>query len=155
MSLKWCTPALKTVSGWGKLSGFEHSDAFKPDKDGGRTPSSTYAFESKRDEFIAVTAPLAKSIACLEANDTNPADVYLFVHAALGQIQEALAKGDAAEIPREDKEEIYSILDFRYRQVFEKGGKLWTPIYLAAVYLNPSMFKSELCYLLANFSQTN
>jgi hypothetical protein len=112
MSLKWCTPALKTGFGWGKLSGFEHSDVFKPDKDGGRPPSSTYAFELKHNEFIAVTASLAKLIPCLEANDTNLSDIYLFVHAALGQIQEALAKGDAAEILGEDKEEIYSILDF-------------------------------------------
>jgi hypothetical protein len=137
-SVKHCTPAIKRVAVRKKVT-FEFSDCFQPNNlKTDRPPHETLLFEIQRDEILVSTSPFAKAITCLEANDTNPADVFLFVHAAFNLAEEALEDEATADISTADKDKIYSIMTYRYNQVFSPNGNLYSPVYLIAAYLNPS-----------------
>jgi hypothetical protein len=143
-SVKHCTPVLKLVVARKKVS-FENSECFLPNTKGvDHLPLSTLTFEIKRDEILLLTTPFAKAIICLEATETNPMDVFLFVHAALTLIEEALESEVTAGIAATDKDTIYAILNHCYNQVFSPNGSLHSPVYLAVVYLNSNLLQSDL-----------
>jgi hypothetical protein len=83
MSIQRCAPAIKAATASGKLDTFPHPACFRlTNAKSSYPPPRTMFFEVKRDEIITTTISLAKAITCLEAIDTNPLDVMLFLHAA-------------------------------------------------------------------------
>jgi hypothetical protein len=86
--------------------------------------------------LINVGLPAVKALACLEANEATPADVYLFWHAVMHATREVVSN-PKADFPLSVQHEIIGILNSRYRQIFVDGN-LANTLYLAAVYLNPS-----------------
>jgi hypothetical protein len=128
----------------GNLLKFEHSDSFLPNNARNTPPRSTYEYEYTADQLLGVTVPFTKATTCLKANDTDPMDVFFFVHAAIGLVVAALdSEGEASEIPYGTQQQILAVLEYRYKELFQEKGWLYTPVYLAAAYLNPTRLKSD------------
>ncbi|KAI0037704.1 hypothetical protein FA95DRAFT_1506654 [Auriscalpium vulgare] len=98
---------------------------------------ASFQFENGLSQFLHVSLPLAKAIACLEALDSTAADVYLFWHAILRSVEDVLDNELDLDFTPDVIEEVRGILNARYRQLF-KDGNIANDIYLAATYLNPS-----------------
>ncbi|KAF5364738.1 hypothetical protein D9758_009369 [Tetrapyrgos nigripes] len=100
-------------------------------------------FEFVLKHLIDIGMPLARALACLEANDANPADVFLYWHALIFEIERTVTN-KKSEYPKEVQDEILSILDYRHNQLFIQGGRLYNAVYLATAYLNPVYLRSQL-----------
>ncbi|THU97666.1 hypothetical protein K435DRAFT_618337, partial [Dendrothele bispora CBS 962.96] len=100
-------------------------------------------FEAKLEQLIAVGLPIAKALTCLESNDANPADVFIFWHAVIFHIEKTITD-EENDYPPEVQEEILTILNFRHSQLFCPGGRLYNAVYLATAYLNPGYLMSDL-----------
>ncbi|KAF5350374.1 hypothetical protein D9758_012476 [Tetrapyrgos nigripes] len=100
-------------------------------------------FEFVLKHLIDIGMPLARALACLEANDANPADVFLYWHALIFEIEQTVTN-KKSEYLKEVQDEILSILDYRHNQLFIQGGQLYNAVYLATAYLNPVYLRSQL-----------
>ena len=83
-------------------------------------------------QFIAVGEGIAHAIGCLEANLTNPANVYLYLLAIIAKMKQTL---ETAYLPDEVCGQIRGIMVSRWREFFVYGP---TNVHLSAFYLNPS-----------------
>lgn len=93
-------------------------------------------FEFNLSQLVEVGMPAIKALACLEANESTAADVFIFWHAMLQAIKDVLANA-RHEFPREVQQQIFGILNSRHQQMFEDGN-LSNHVYLAATYLDSS-----------------
>ena len=94
------------------------------------TPSTLH-FEILLTQFIAVLDPLAKAIQCLEASNTNPADVFLYWIAIVASVKRTL---ETCHIPDEVCSQIRAIINARWKEFFISGP---TNVHLCAFFLNP------------------
>ncbi|KAF9475199.1 hypothetical protein BDN70DRAFT_957808 [Pholiota conissans] len=95
-------------------------------------------FEFGLARLIDLGSPALKALTCLEANEATAGDVYLFWHAMLWAIKEALVNPDA-EFPEEVQEQVIGILNARHNQIFGNGNlSTASNLYLSGAYLNPS-----------------
>ena len=85
--------------------------------------------------LIKVLTPFAKTIACLESSQSNPADVYLFWLAILASLK-CLFDDDTSGFSISEAGEIRAIANARFRELLEEGPD---DCYISAFYLNPSM----------------
>ena len=97
---------------------------------------STMEFEFNLSQLVEVGMPAIKVLACLEANESTAADVFIFWHAMLQAIKD-IVTNPRHEFTCEVQQQIFGILNTRHRQMFEDGN-LSNQVYLAATYLNPS-----------------
>ncbi|THU89473.1 hypothetical protein K435DRAFT_677870 [Dendrothele bispora CBS 962.96] len=77
-------PAIKQVVKNGKFE-FESSDSFQPSMD-----RVVFEFEFRLRQLIDICLPIAKALTCLEANDANPADIFIYWHAVIFEIKRIL-----------------------------------------------------------------
>ena len=81
-----------------------------------------------------------KALTCLEANEANPGDVYIFWHAVMWAIKETLVN-PLLEYPTDVQEQILGILNSRHNQIFGDGNLSTSKnLYLSGAYLNPSAY---------------
>jgi hypothetical protein len=95
-------------------------------------------FEFNLSQLVEVGMPAIKALACLEANESTAADVFIFWHAMLQAIKDVVTD-PRHEFTREVQQQIFGILNSRHRQMFEDGN-LSNQVYLAATYLDPSEY---------------
>lgn len=99
-------------------------------------------FRTQAGQVVDLTNPLARAIICLESPHSTPADVLLFVAAALLMYEEVFTsiKNDAnAQLDgtKPPLDAIASILTRRFRELIEsKNGH---DAYYAALFLHPGM----------------
>ena len=82
--------------------------------------------------------PAIKALACLEANESTAADVFIFWHVMLQAIKDVVTNPHR-EFSHEVQQQIFSILNSQHQQMFEDGN-LSNQVYLAATYLDPSEY---------------
>jgi len=95
-------------------------------------------FEFQRDlkRLGAVLMPFARAIQCLEAKDTNPADVYTYWLAIIAQLQDLMLKNaERSKYTEESKERIRQIANYRFSDLIENDRA--SNIYLTAFVLDP------------------
>lgn len=85
-------------------------------------------------QFVGVGYGIARAVECLEAVATNPADVYMYWLAILGDMEKALS---TSYLPEDVLADIRGIMNSRFQEFFVEGP---TNVHLAAFYLNPSKF---------------
>jgi hypothetical protein len=95
-------------------------------------------FEFNLTQLVDVGTPAVGALACLEANESTAADVFIFWHAMLQAIKDVVTNLQR-EFPFEVQQQIFGILNSRHRQLFEDGN-LSNQVYLAATYLDPSEY---------------
>jgi hypothetical protein len=84
----------------------------------------------------AVLMPFARAIQCLEAKDTNPADVYTYWLAVVAHLHDLIKKDtDKSKYTTEFKERIRQIANYRFSELIE--SKHASNIYLTAFILDP------------------
>ncbi|KAF8902221.1 ribonuclease H-like domain-containing protein, partial [Gymnopilus junonius] len=96
------------------------------------------SFEFQRDlkRLGAVLMPFARAIQCLEAKDTNPADVYTYWLAIVAHLYDLIMKdSDKSKYTTESKERIRQIANYRFSELIE--SKHASNIYLTAFLLDP------------------
>ncbi|KIM38034.1 hypothetical protein M413DRAFT_76363 [Hebeloma cylindrosporum] len=99
---------------------------------------ATLQFEIHITQFIATGEGIARAIECLEANSTNPADVYLYWLAVVAKMKQTL---ETACLPDEVCGQIRGIMVSRWREFFVYGP---TNVHLSAFYLNPNYVRSSI-----------
>ncbi|KAF5309689.1 hypothetical protein D9758_018990 [Tetrapyrgos nigripes] len=134
MSVNRTSAAIKQVVANGKFK-FDQSKYFPLEQ----SPES-FEFEFKLRQLIQVCSPIAKALTCLEANNVNLADVWVYWHAVIFSIEKVLAN----KFPLDAKNKILSVLNHRHKQLFEPNGRLYNPAYLVAAFLNPAYLNSDL-----------
>ena len=80
------------------------------------------SFEFQRDlkRLGAVLMPFARAIQCLEAKDTNPADVYTYWLAVVTHLHDLIIKdSDKSKYTTECKERICQIANYRFSELIE------------------------------------
>jgi hypothetical protein len=78
-----------------------------------------------------------KALTCLEANEANPGDVYIFWHAVMWAMKETLVN-PLLEYPTDVQEQVLGILNSRHNQIFGDGNLSTSKnLYLSGAYLNP------------------
>ena len=96
------------------------------------------SFEFQRDlkRLGAVLMPFARAIQCLEAKDTNPADVYTYWLAIVAHLHDLIKKdSNKCKYTKEFKERIRQIANYRFSELIE--SKHASNIYLTAFILDP------------------
>lgn len=95
------------------------------------------SFEFQRDlkRLRAVLMPFAQAIQCLEAKDTNPADVYTYWLAVVAHLHDLIAKDDKSKYTKMFKECICQIANYQFSELIE--GKHTSNIYPTAFILDP------------------
>jgi hypothetical protein len=87
-------------------------------------------------QLVDVGTPAVKALACLEANESTAADVFIFWHAMMQAIKDILTN-PRNEFPQHVQHQIFGVLNSRHRRLFEDGN-LSNQVYLAATYLDSS-----------------
>ena len=93
------------------------------------------SFEFQRDlkRLRAVLMPFAQAIQCLEAKDTNPADVYTYWLTVVAHLHDLIVKdSDKSKYTTEFKECICQIANYQFSEC-----KHTSNIYLSAFILYP------------------
>ena len=81
------------------------------------------SFEFQRDlkRLGAVLMPFARAIQCLEAKNTNPADVYTYWLAVVAHLHDLIKKdSDKSKYTTKFKESIRQIANYRFSELIEK-----------------------------------
>jgi hypothetical protein len=79
-------------------------------------------FEFQRDlkRLGAVLMPFARAIQCLEAKETNPADVYTYWLAVVAHLHDLIVKdSDKSKYAEESKNRIRQIANYRFAELIE------------------------------------
>ncbi|THU97974.1 hypothetical protein K435DRAFT_587640, partial [Dendrothele bispora CBS 962.96] len=92
-------------------------------------------FEDSLQQLIDIGLPIAKALTCMESNDANPADVFLFWHAVVFGIERIITDEDNG-YPTDVQEQILAVLNHRHSQLFCPRGRLYNAAYLVTAYLN-------------------
>lgn len=100
-----------------------------------------FAFQRDLKRLGAILMPFARAIQCLEAKDTNPADVYTYWLAIVAHLQDLMMKDDTlkekSKYSIELKEKIRAIANYRFSQLIENERA--SNVYLTAFVLDPGM----------------
>ena len=99
---------------------------------------STMEFEFNLAQLVEDGMPAVKALACLEANESTAAHVFIFWHTMLQVIKDVVSDL-RHEFTHEVQQQIFGILNSRHWQMFEDGN-LSNQVYLAAMYLDPSEY---------------
>lgn len=96
------------------------------------------AFELDLLRYLIVTEPIARSIECLEATDTNVADVYIFWLAIMATLREQFDKDESeTSISPSLARRITAIVNQRYQQFIDEAP---SDIYFVGFFLDPREF---------------
>ncbi len=97
-------------------------------------------FELDLLRYMSVTEPIARSIECLEATDTNVADVYLFWLAIAATMRDLFDRSDRGEcdtsIPNALAMKVTAIINRRYKEFIDESP---SDIYFSGFFLDPRM----------------
>ena len=96
------------------------------------------SFEFQRDlkHLRAVLMPFAQAIQCMEAKDTNTADVYMYWLAVVAHFHDLIKKdSDKSKYTTEFKEHVCQIENYQFSELIE--SKHTSNIYLTAFILDP------------------
>ena len=108
-----------------------------------QTSRTTNEFEFRLSQLIEIGSPALKALTCLEANEANPGDVYIFWHAVMWAIKETLVN-PLLEYPINVQEQVLGILNSRHNQIFGDGNLSTSKnLYLSGAYLNPSTLQIQ------------
>lgn len=102
---------------------------------------SAMNFQTTLQRLMSIGMPACCVLACLESNYATAGDFYLLWHAMVASLLD-IVQTPSNYFPPHLQEAIKDILLHRHSQLFSKGGNLYTPEYLAAVYLNPGTNRS-------------
>ncbi|TFY73835.1 hypothetical protein EWM64_g10177 [Hericium alpestre] len=94
----------------------------------------SFAFRAQLAKFMAVTAPFARAIQCLESAHSTPADVFLFWLAIASNL-EAVFKSGSVGLSEEATEQIRTIANRRFNEIINSSS--CGDIYFAAFVLDP------------------
>ena len=97
-------------------------------------------FRERMAEFVNLTNPLARAILCLESPHTSPADILIFVAAALIMYKRTFMDLTRDPIPGTSPpvNQIASIITSRYKELIDsKNGH---DAYFTCMLLHPGMF---------------
>ncbi|PBL04598.1 hypothetical protein ARMGADRAFT_1096973 [Armillaria gallica] len=131
-----CTPAIQKVIEQGKADFSKFSEYFgAPSKSNGIQSIKALSFQSNLGQLISVRKPGTKALACLESNDANAGDTYLFWHAMIE---------DDNYFPEDVCDELLDIIHHRHNNLLVEGGTYYSPLFLAAAYLNPANLCSDI-----------
>ncbi|KJA15658.1 hypothetical protein HYPSUDRAFT_148772 [Hypholoma sublateritium FD-334 SS-4] len=115
-----------------------------------RMTSTSFQFELALARLIKVGLPALKSLTCLEANEADPGDVYVFWHAMIWAIHEEL-KDPLNEFPQDVQDQVIGILNSRHEQLLGSGNlSTAANVYLSGAYLNPSKVACLLSHRFTN-----
>lgn len=89
-------------------------------------------FRMQLQRLIKVLTPFAKTIACLESSQSNPADVYLFWLAILSSLKHIL-EDKSSGFTTSEAGQIRAIANARFREVLQEGPD---DCYISAFYLD-------------------
>ena len=82
---------------------------------------TSFKFQRDLNHLWAVLMPFAWAIQCLEAKDTNPADVYMYWLAVVAHLHDLIRKdSDKSKYTTEFKEHIHQIENYRFSELIEK-----------------------------------
>ena len=100
-----------------------------------------FTFQRDLNWLGAILMLFANAIQCLEAEDTNPADVYTYWLAIVAHLQDLMMKDDAfkekSKYYIELKEKICVIANYWFSQLIENEQA--SNVYLTAFVLDPGM----------------
>ncbi|KAF9530179.1 hypothetical protein CPB83DRAFT_905460 [Crepidotus variabilis] len=88
--------------------------------------------------FIAIDDPFARTIQCLEATSTNPADVYLYFTALVARLKQAL---ETCHLPQDVSGPIPAVVNRRWMEFFVNGP---SNAHRSAFYRNPDYVRSSI-----------
>lgn len=97
----------------------------------GRTQS--VHFEIALDQFLAITAPIARAITCLESTHSTVSDVYAFWLAVTATIHQIIIE-NSTEIPNSVLEQVRRAVNRRFDQMVNEAP---FDIYLTGFVLDP------------------
>ncbi len=83
-----------------------------------------------------IGSPAMNSLTCLESNEADTGQVYLFWDAIVRYMLDILQSKEH-RFPIEVQDEICTIIYYHHKEIMCENGWLYSPIYLAAAYLNP------------------
>ncbi|KIY44597.1 hypothetical protein FISHEDRAFT_51107 [Fistulina hepatica ATCC 64428] len=142
-SVQRCIPALEHVARRNRCNLEGISEYFRTSSVTNRPTPTACLFYNDLDDLLAITTPASKILTCLEGDYITLADVFVTWHAFLNTTLTVLKDEDHV-YPMRVKENVVSILNFRYSELYVAGGRLYSPAYLAMAYLHPGV----LIYLL-------
>ncbi|KAG2337516.1 hypothetical protein BDR05DRAFT_842673, partial [Suillus weaverae] len=90
-------------------------------------------FEFQITRYILITAPIAKSIACLESSQTDLSDIGLYCF-AIGATLKQIFNSDNNPFSPEEAGQICAIFNSRFREALSEGP---TDAPISALYLHP------------------
>ncbi|PBK90308.1 hypothetical protein ARMGADRAFT_1047002 [Armillaria gallica] len=145
-SVQRCTPAIQKVIERGKADFLlqklaEYFGA--PNKSNSIHSIKALSFQSNLSQLVSIGLPPTKSLACLESNNANAGDVCLFWHATVREMINVIMN-DENQFPDDVRDEILDIIHHRHNNLFVEGGTYYTPLYMAAAYLNPGAFSADI-----------
>ncbi|THU86835.1 hypothetical protein K435DRAFT_620867, partial [Dendrothele bispora CBS 962.96] len=88
---------------------FEYADYFPSNMDS-KSKLKGRKFEDSLQQLIDIGLPIAKALTCMESNDANPADVFLFWHAVVFGIERIITDEDNG-YPTDVQEQILAVLN--------------------------------------------
>ena len=92
-------------------------------------------FRMELQRLIKVLMPFAKTIACLESSQLNPADIYLFWLAILSSLKHLL-EDESLGFTASEAGQICVIVNAHFREVLQEGPG---DCYISAFYLDCHM----------------
>ncbi|TCD66295.1 hypothetical protein EIP91_001586 [Steccherinum ochraceum] len=132
LSLMRCLTPIQQLVTSGQIKFKKYNEMFIQDS------AAAMRFKLGLMQLIAVCAPVARAIRCLEGAQVNLADVYLLWLAVTASISDVLTDSNVG-ISASVSAEIRGIVKFRHDQYFEHGPN---DAHLSAFYLNPEYSSS-------------
>lgn len=109
-----------------------------PGKANGIQSIKALSFQSNLGQLISIGRPGTRALTCLESNDANAGDAYLFWHAMIGEMI-SIISDENNHFPDDVRNELMDIIHHCHNDLLVEGGTYYTPLFLAAAYLNPGM----------------
>ncbi|PBK81355.1 hypothetical protein ARMGADRAFT_870579, partial [Armillaria gallica] len=139
-SVQRCSPAITLVVSEGSTDfsvSFKISPFRQHSTDNQELPSfETFNFQRMLAQLVNIGSPATDALTCLESNEADTGHVYLFSHAIIGNMLDILQSKEHG-FPTDVQDEVRTIIYYCHNEIMGKQGQLYSPIYLATVYLNP------------------
>jgi hypothetical protein len=98
--------------------------------------TAAFKFQYGLTQLLAVIAPIAKAIQCLESTHSTVADVYIFWLAVTASIHDVITD-DKTDLPVIIREKIRKFVNFHFDQMINEAP---SDIYLTGFILDPRMY---------------
>ncbi|KAK0184773.1 hypothetical protein F5146DRAFT_938135, partial [Armillaria mellea] len=138
-SVQHCTPAIQKVIEWGRADFSKLADYFgTPGKVNGIQSIKVLSFQFNLGQLISIGKPRTRVLTCLELNNANAGNVYLFWHVMIGEMISIISDEDN-HFPNDVCNKLMDIIHHCHNDLLMEGSTYYTPLFLAAAYLNPGI----------------